>query len=108
MGDILEEASSYLECKECPWYKSCVTPMRLRADDLMKEMRQFPSGAQSGTAGDQEFRNLLVNMAAMAQNVLLEGCPIFVERLKSNPQMAQQLKKMMQNWGSGEEQKEKD
>ena len=103
MGDILEEASSYLECKECPWYKSCVTPMRFRADDLMKEMRQFPAGMQPGAAGDQEFRNMLVNMAAMAQNVLLESCPIFVERLKSNPKVAEQLKKIMQNWGSGDE-----
>lgn len=103
MGDILDEASSFLECKECPWYKSCVTPMRFRADDLMKEMRQFPgAGLQPGAANEQEFRNLLVNMAAMAQNVLLEGCPIFVERLKSNPRIAEQLKKMMQNWGSEE------
>lgn len=99
MGDILEEASSFLECRECPWYKSCVTPMRFRPDDLMKEMRQLPTGLPPGASGDQEFRNLLVNMAAMAQNVLLEGCPIFVERLKSSPRMAEQLKKMMQNWG---------
>jgi len=76
--------------------------MRFRADDLMKEMRQLPSGFQPGAGNEQEFRNLLVNMAAMAQNVLLEGCPIFVERLKANPKIAEQLKKMMQNWKSEE------
>lgn len=102
MGDILEEASSFLECKECPWYKSCVTPMRFRTDDLMKEMRQFPAGLQPGASSEQEFRNLLVNMAAMAQNVLLEGCPIFVERLKSSSRIAEQLKKIMQSWGTEE------
>lgn len=102
MGDILEEASSFLECRECPWYKSCVSPMRFRSDDLMKEMRQLSTGMLPGQSGEQEFRNLLTNMAAMAQNVLLEGCPIFVERLKSSPRMAEQLKKMMQTWGTEE------
>ncbi|GAG37627.1 unnamed protein product, partial [marine sediment metagenome] len=42
------------------------------------------------------------NMAAVAQNVLLEGCPVFVRRLKSSPKLAEQLKKLMQNWGSEE------
>ena len=51
---------------------------------------------------EQEFRNLLTNMAAIAQNVLLEGCPGFVRRLKSSPRLAEQLKKLMQNWGSEE------
>jgi len=37
-----------------------------------------------------------MNMAAMAQNMLLEGCPIFIKRLKSSPKLAEQLKKFMQ------------
>ena len=48
---------------------------------------------------DQEFRNLIMNMATVAQNVLLEGCPVFVKRLKSNPRLAEQMKKLMQTWG---------
>ena len=32
MSDILEEASSLIECKECPWYKACVMPMRFSAE----------------------------------------------------------------------------
>ena len=101
MGDILEEASSLVECKECPWYRACVMPMRIGSDDLMREMRQMP-GASVDPTQEQEFRNLMSNMASIAQNVLLEGCPIFVRRLKSNQKLVEQLKKMMQTWGTEE------
>ena len=99
MGDILEEASSVIECKECPWYKACVMPMRIGVDDLVREMRQLSPGMGSGQMGEQEFRNLLLNMVSMAQSMLLEGCPVFVKRLKSSPKLAEQLKKLMQTWG---------
>ena len=102
MGDILEEASSLVECKECAWYKACVMPMRVGTDDLAREMRQFSPGMAPGQPGEQEFRNMLLNMASIAQNVLLEGCPIFIRRLKSNPKLAEQLKKFMQTWGQEE------
>ncbi len=102
MGDILEEASSLVECKECPWYRSCVMPMRIGSDDLMREMRQMAPGTNVDQTKEQELRNLMANMASIAQNVLLEGCPIFVRRLKSNQKLVEQLKKMMQSWGDEE------
>jgi uncharacterized protein YneF (UPF0154 family) len=30
-------------------------------------------------------------------------CPIFIDRLRSNPKLAQRIKEMMQNWGKEEE-----
>ena len=96
MGDILEEASSVVSCKECPWYKSCVMPMRVSPEELKGQMQQvMPPGTQVDP--------LLLNTAAMAQSALLEGCPIFIRRLKSSPKLAEQLKKLMQDWGSEEE-----
>jgi len=41
-------------------------------------------------------------MATAAQNSLLEGCPIFINRLRANPKLAQRLKEIMQNWGKEE------
>jgi len=102
MGDILDEASSVIECKECPWYKACVMPMRFATEDLVREMRLMAPGSGLDQMRDQEFRNLIMNMATVAQNVLLEGCPVFVKRLKSNPRLAEQMKKLMQTWGSEE------
>jgi hypothetical protein len=102
MGDILDEASSVIECKECPWYKACVVPMRFATEDLVREMRLMAPGSGLDQMREQEFRNLIMNMATVAQNVLLEGCPVFVKRLKSNPKLAEQMKKLMQTWG-GEE-----
>jgi len=74
--------------------------MRFGADDLIREMGQIAPGTGFGPTGEQEFRNLMMNMASVAQNVLLESCPIFVRRLKSSPRLAEQVKKLMQNWGS--------
>jgi hypothetical protein len=34
MPDILDEAQSVLQCKTCPWYKTCVLPMRFTEEDL--------------------------------------------------------------------------
>ena len=67
MGDVLNEAYGIAQCKECPWYKACVMPMRFTA-----------------------------------QNSLLEGCPIFIDRLRANPKLAQRIKEIMQNWGKEE------
>ena len=35
-------------------------------------------------------------MAISAQNSILEGCPVFIERLRSNPKLSQRLKELMQ------------
>ena len=95
MSDILDEAASVVECQECPWYKSCVMPMRFSPEDLTRELQK----AMPGTPVD----SLLLNTAAMAQSALLEGCPIFVKRLKSAPRLAEQLKRTMRGWGTEEE-----
>ncbi|GAH38249.1 unnamed protein product, partial [marine sediment metagenome] len=39
---------------------------------------------------------------AAAQNSLLEGCPIFIDRLRNSPELAKRIKEMMQNWGKEE------
>lgn len=99
MSDILEEASSVLECRECPWYKACVTPMRFSIDDMKRELGQVMPGGVGDPSKEHDFLNLFMNTAAVAQNVLLEGCPVFVKRLKSSARLAERLKKLMQEWG---------
>ncbi len=99
MGDILNEANGVLQCKECPWYKQCVMPMRFSADDLKKQLETSPLG-QNNAANDMAFQSLISGMAIAAQNSLLEACPVFVERLRSSPRLAQKLKQIMQNWGN--------
>jgi hypothetical protein len=103
MGDVLDEAYALVQCRECPWYKSCVVPMRFTAEDIRRQLESTP-GANFPRQADLGMQNLLSSMAAAAQNSLLEGCPIFIERLRNNPKLAQRLKEMMQNWGKEEEQ----
>ncbi len=103
MEDILDEAYGIVQCKECPWYKACVMPMRFTAEDIRRQLEATP-GMNISQSADFSMQNLLSSMATSAQNSLLEGCPIFIGRLRSNPKLAQRLKEIMQNWGKEGEQ----
>ena len=102
MGDILNEAYGVVQCKECPWYKSCVMPMRFTAEDLRKQLESSTPGTNLSSQADMGIQNLLSGMATAAQNSLMEGCPIFIDRLRASPKLAQRLKQIMQNWGNEE------
>jgi len=107
MGDVLNEAYGIVQCKECPWYKSCVMPMRFTAEDIRRQLESSAPGMDASLQADLGMQNLLSSMATAAQNSLLEGCPIFIERLRTSPELAQRIKKMMQEW-SKEEKVEKE
>ena len=102
MGDILDEAHAIAQCKECPWYKSCVVPMRFTAEDIRRQLESTMPGANIPQQADLNLQSLLSSMAAAAQNSLLEGCPIFISRLRRGSELAQRIKEMMQNWGKEE------
>jgi hypothetical protein len=102
MDDVLDEAYDIVQCKECPWYKSCVMPMRFTAEDIRRQLEQQAPGMGIPSQMDIGMQNLLSSMATSAQNSLLEGCPIFIERLRNNPGLAQRIKELMQQWGSEE------
>jgi len=103
VSDVLDEAHEIIQCKECPWYKACVVPMRFTAEDIRRQLEQSAPGMGTSQPADLGMQNLLSSMALAAQNSLLEGCPIFINRLRANPKLAQRIKEMMQSWG-----KEKD
>ena len=102
MTDILDEAYSIAQCKECPWYKSCVTPMKFTIEDLRRQLESSAPGVDISQQADLGLQNLLSSMATAAQNSLLEGCPIFIGRLRSDPKLAQRIKHIMQNWSQEE------
>jgi len=104
MGDVLDEAYAIAQCKDCPWYKACVMPMRFTAEDIRHQLESSAPGMDISQQADLGMQNLLSSMATAAQNSILEGCPIFIERLRNDPNLAQKLKQMMQNWGKEEEQ----
>ncbi len=101
MDDVLNEAYGIVQCKECPWYKACVTPMRFTAEDIRRQLESAP-GINVSQPADLGMQNLLSSMATAAQNSLLEGCPVFITRLRDNPKLAQRLKEIMQKWGEEE------
>ena len=99
MGDVLDEAYAFVQCRECPWYKSCVTPLKFTAEDIRRQIESSPPGMGFPQPADLGWQNLLSSMATAAQNSLVEACPIFIDRLRADPQLAQRMKKIMQEWG---------
>jgi hypothetical protein len=98
MGDIIDEASAIIKCKECPWYKNCVSPIQASADDIahfrmMMQTTNLPDTAKA------EMENVLEGIAISGQNMILQSCPVFTQRLKDSPRLAQVIKELMQNWG---------
>ena len=102
MSDILNEAYGVVQCKECPWYKTCVSPMKFTAEDIRRQMEQVSPGTDSQQPMDLNMQNLLSNMATAAQNTMLEGCPVFIDRLRKSPELARRIKEIMQNWSKEE------
>jgi hypothetical protein len=105
MADILDEAQSLVQCKNCPWYKNCVLPLRVTDLDLRKQLGQNVSISGPDGADESGINQLLSGLASAAENSILEGCPVFIERLRSNPNLAIRIKKIMQEWSneSGED-----
>ena len=101
MNDVLNEAYGIVQCKECPWYKACVMPMRFTVEDIRRQLESAP-GINVSQPADLGMQNLLSSMATAAQNSLLESCPVFITRLRDNPKLAQRLKEIMQKWGEEE------
>jgi len=78
--------------------------MRFTAEDIRRQMEAQAPGTDISGQADLGLQNLLSSMATAAQNSLLEGCPVFIERLRTSPKLAQRIKEMMQNWTNEEEQ----
>ena len=107
MGDIIEQAGAVVQCRQCPWYKNCVMPMQIGTN----EISQFRAMMQGGALGDQgtpEIEKVLESVAAMGQTMMVQSCPVFAERLKSDPRLAERIKLAMQSWGQEEEEKKEE
>jgi len=102
MGDILEEAGAVVSCRQCPWYKNCVMPMQVSPEDIT-QFRLMMQGSNLPDSARSQMEDVLENIASMSQNMILQSCPIFTQRLKDDPELAQRIKQMMQNWRKEEE-----
>ena len=102
MDNILDEAAAIVQCKECPWYRNCTTPIRVSPEDVRRQWQAGIPGMGYGT-GDPNMMQFFASMTQAAQNAILEGCPIFIQRLRSDPTLARRIKELMQNWGQDKE-----
>ncbi|MBI4295002.1 MAG: hypothetical protein HY669_02405 [Chloroflexi bacterium] len=102
MDDILDEAAAVVRCKECPWYRACVLPIRMAPEEMRQQIES--TMGISGLPGASQFgmEQLLASLASAAQNALLEGCPVFIGRLRASPKLAERIKRMMQDHCSEE------
>lgn len=102
MGDILDEVTALIRCKECPWYKNCVIPVQVSVEDIA-QFSMAMQGTNLPEHAKSELDQIMESMAAMSQEMILQSCPVFTQRVKEDPKLARQIKKMMQAWGREEE-----
>ena len=102
MGDILDKAAALIKCKECSWYRNCLTPIQVNAEDIM-QFKLMMQGANFPEQVKGDLDQFIESIASTSQNMILQSCPIFGQRLKENPKLAQRIKELMQNWGKEEE-----
>jgi hypothetical protein len=76
--------------------------MRFTAEDLRRQLESQSALMGQAAQADSAMQNMLSGMAIAAQNSLLEACPVLIDRLRKSQELAQQLKKLMQNWGKEE------
>ena len=95
--DILREASNIAQCRECQWYKSCTIPMRFTAEDIKRQM-EAQQGVTFTAQDDANMQNMIGSMAQAVQNSMVEACPVFIQRLRESPKLAERIKRIMQNW----------
>ncbi|GAI23954.1 unnamed protein product [marine sediment metagenome] len=102
MGDILDEVTALVRCRECAWYKNCVTPVQVSTEDIA-QFRIAMQGTNLPEQARSELDQIMESLASMSQEMILQSCPIFTQRLKEDPELAQRIKEMMQNWGKERE-----
>ncbi len=102
MGDILDKAAALIKCKECPWYKSCLIPMEVGTEDI-GQLRLMMQGVNFPEQLRTDMDQFIENVASSSQNVIVQSCPVFTQRLKESPKLAQRIKEIMRDWGNEEE-----
>jgi len=74
-------------------------PMRLTVEDIRRQLESSSLGMTAPSEADLGgIQSLLAGMASAAQNSILEGCPVFIQRLRAAPELAQRIKEMMHTW----------
>lgn|SRR5512136_191407 len=98
MGDIIDKVTALVRCRECPWYKNCLIPVQVSIEDI-SQFRMAMQGTNLPEQAKGELDQIMENVASMSQEMILQSCPVFTQRLKEAPKLAEQIKNLMQNWG---------
>jgi len=75
--------------------------VQVSAEDVA-QFRLMMQGANLSETAKSQMEDVLGSIASMSQDMILQSCPVFTQRLRDNPGLAQRIKEMMQNWGKEE------
>jgi len=81
MGDILNEAYGLVQCLECPWYKSCVLPMRFSEEDIRRQLALSPEVNQESLS-DTTLQILSLQWLAPPRILFSKVALFLFERLR--------------------------
>jgi len=72
--------------------------MRFSEEEIKRQLQSSMPWANTSGSAEYNMQQLLSNLAAAAESSILEGCPVFISRLKANQKLAQRIKQLMQEW----------
>ena len=79
--------------------------MQVNAEDI-GQFRLMMQGTNFPEQTRMDIDQFVESIASNSQNMILQSCPIFTQRLKEHPRLAQYIKELMQTWGQEEEQEQ--
>ena len=90
----MEKLEQQISCINCPWNRNCVDiPVMTREE--VEEKIESKKGTEE--TENKIFNDILSIMVFGDKDIACPSCPIFIERLRKNPELAQQIKGLMQN-----------
>lgn len=85
------------KCKTCGWEKFCLEPPMMTEKEQKSKIEEFAKGDDPMASftghlmGEMFYGNRATECSA---------CPVFIQEIRQSPNLAQQIKKIMQNWES--------
>ncbi len=93
----MNQVEQQVECQTCQWNKACIDPPSMTKEEVEAKMAESkPSQDADKESGEKSIMGSL--MSAMffgSKDRECHVCPVFAERLRSGPELSNQIKEIM-------------
>ncbi len=97
--ELMQDSKEALpQCKACGWEKFCLEPPTMTEEEEKTKIKG--PGNQDDDPRKSLTKTLVGSLLFGGKATECSACPVFIEKLKESPNLAQQIKKIMRSWES--------